>query len=46
MNDNRIPKQALKWSPADGKRKKGRSTEEELENDCHRGPEDNGDGLG
>jgi len=24
MNDNKIPKQALKWSPADGKRKKGR----------------------
>jgi len=24
MNDNIIPKQALKWSPADGKRKKGR----------------------
>jgi len=24
MNDNRILKQALKWLPADGKRKKGR----------------------
>jgi len=24
MNDNGIPKQALKWSPADGKRKNGR----------------------
>jgi len=24
MKDNRIPKQALEWSPADGKSKKGR----------------------
>jgi len=45
MNDNRILKQALKWSPVDGKRKE-RTTDEELENDCYRGPEDNGYGLG
>lgn len=40
MDDKRITKQALKWTPADGK-KEERQTEEKLEDDRNGGPAEN-----